>query len=477
MKNVKTAVPETPKTCTVCFEDFGKFRKPVPCPSCPEKNPPSVCRSCTEEYLLESPRDAHCMQCKHEWGYQFTHEAFSSVFSKTYRQNRQEKALEREKGLLQQTLPLVALEREKKDATERLKILRQEAAELKKEYAAKLAVIESQMREEMHVIKGKQRIIKNNTPYLFRCPVENDGEQCRGYIESSSWKCGLCQAEICKKCHCVRSESTKKKHICKKEDVETAKAVMAETKPCPKCTARIFKIQGCDQMFCTQCSTPFSWNTGEIVTGVIHNPHYYEMLRATGVVQRNAGDAPCGGMPWFDSIYIYAKVCSDEIREKLTTAHRRCSEIENYIANQRRKLEGNRGLEDVRLRWLLGEFKDEKAWQRSIFIRERSINKKREELAILDTFLTGSIERFNDYIQECSERHHSRMTRFDVTKLTVKLLEDIEKIRTFCNHAFVINFKALEYKKWPQIDFKVEYKKSTGHSTELGDRQRALEHE
>ena len=52
-------------------------------------------------------------------------------------------------------------------------------------------------------------------------------------------------------------------------------------------------VKNCDQMWCTQCHTAFSWKTGKIET-TIHNPHFYEWQRQNGTVVRNPNDIECG---------------------------------------------------------------------------------------------------------------------------------------------------------------------------------------
>ncbi len=126
--------------------------------------------------------------------------------------------------------------------------------------------------------------------FIKSCPSGS----CNGFL-GNDWKCGICDVHVCKDCHeIVDVNNGANAHVCSKDALETVKLLTKNTKPCPKCSTAIFKIDGCDQMFCTQCQTAFSWNTMKIVQKErIHNPHYFEWLRnnaPNGEIRREPGD-------------------------------------------------------------------------------------------------------------------------------------------------------------------------------------------
>jgi hypothetical protein len=147
---------------------------------------------------------------------------------------------------------------------------------------------------------------RNRTRFIRACPVET----CRGYL-NQNWKCGLCSVITCSKCNIPiehmsnmgpegpeeqeeQETPEKNEHICNPDDVATAELLANDTKPCPQCGIGIFKIDGCDQMWCIECRTAFSWRTGRIETGgTVHNPHYFEYQRRNGNLARNILDIPC----------------------------------------------------------------------------------------------------------------------------------------------------------------------------------------
>jgi hypothetical protein len=139
--------------------------------------------------------------------------------------------------------------------------------------------------------------------FIMQCP----GAQCKGFL-STAYKCGLCDQYTCKDCLVIKVGD---EHTCNENDKLSAKLIRDSTKPCPKCRTPIYKIDGCDQMFCmsrdkesgTICQTVFSWKSGvELVNAVVHNPHFFALQREGGYVPRNARDVHCGGMPELQSI-------------------------------------------------------------------------------------------------------------------------------------------------------------------------------
>ena len=165
---------------------------------------------------------------------------------------------------------------------------------------------------------------RSRTRFIRACPLEN----CRGFL-NQQWKCTVCNVHTCSKCNVPKvpkakdpndmeetkdakdpndmeatkdakdpndMEETKDGHVCNPDDVATAELLANDTKPCPQCGTGIFKIDGCDQMWCTECKTAFSWRTGNVETGHVHNPHYFEYQRRIGRDARNILDVPCGGL-------------------------------------------------------------------------------------------------------------------------------------------------------------------------------------
>jgi hypothetical protein len=130
---------------------------------------------------------------------------------------------------------------------------------------------------------------KSEWVFVMKCPKE----ECQGFV-GNDWSCGLCALEVCKDCR----EPTQKGHVCNPDTKLSVAAMAKEAKPCPKCAASISKIDGCDQMWCTQCHTAFSWRTGAVESRV-HNPHYYEWMRRNGGMPAmgGAGGPPPGPLP------------------------------------------------------------------------------------------------------------------------------------------------------------------------------------
>ena len=230
--------------------------------------------------------------CNKPWTRKFMVSAMSSSFmNKAYRDHIERLFFEKEQALLPATQPLVERIMEEESIRNRIRSLDEERrafeARMKPLYDACYADLNHHNARVAAPEKERRQFIR-------RC---GDGD-CRGFL-STAWKCGLCHKQTCKECLVCKTptegDEEEEQHICNPDNVETAKLLLQDSKPCPKCATLIFKIDGCDQMWCTQCHTAFSWIRGTVETQ-IHNPHYYEWLRrqsANGEIPRQPGDGVC----------------------------------------------------------------------------------------------------------------------------------------------------------------------------------------
>jgi hypothetical protein len=217
------------------------------------------------------------------------------------------------------------------------------------EIRERLAISLITREDNLHLIfqGGAAAAEKKEKKFIAKCPKED----CRGFLDEKNY-CGLCGTKCCKKCNATISplekeeesedeeddvvyvegpaassvpsfsdkveievieteektktiKDDKKKHICNPDDVETTKLLKRDTKPCPSCGAMIHKIDGCNQMWCTQCHVAFDWKTGEIEKGNVHNPEYFRYMREKGLLKQGGGRGGEVACDRIDDLFVH----------------------------------------------------------------------------------------------------------------------------------------------------------------------------
>lgn len=453
--------------CDICCESFNKStRLKIKCNSCQIV----VCKVCASRYLLETALTAHCMGCKAGWDRTFLCQNLNPTFVNVkYAKYRGSLLFEREKALLIETMPLVLITKHNKEIERELLPMRKEQSRLRnlrletygkasrhvykdgvcvwqveKEADKKVKDLETKIKKlsvEMSIInKRKHRATRPDTNTTESTPAAPkqaapkyirpcSAEDCRGFI-STAMKCTLCETTYCKSCH----EITSTTHICKEEDVQSATAILKDSKSCPKCHVLTYRLSGCPQMWCTLCHATWNWTTGNIEKGAVHNPHYFEYMRKNGTLPQPDNQNPRGCEEAQYQLEATVQRLKFEDRPMFAYQMVRLRNHVQFFELRRYAVDFVQDNRDLRIKYLLNEI--DKIWfKRLLTQREKQADKKREYEQVLQMFSEVLLDLITTFVR--SESAEAAMSLKNELKAlcgyTNESLENIGKIYK-CKH-------------------------------------------
>ena len=233
-----------------------------------------ACKECVRTYLTHTTLEPHCMKCRKKWDLEFLKTNLNASFMQTdYKDHRKSILIDSAISKLSEHYSNAVIYNNQKkseiEISEKMAKIDEHHHEITKIY-----------REIAGIRNNPDLVLKKEKDERRKFVMPCQTNDCRGML-SSSYKCELCEKFTCAQCF-EAIVGDKEDHTCKKEDVDTADELRRNSKPCPRCGTRISKIDGCDQMWCVECKTAFSWNRGTIETGNVHNPHFFQWMRQTG---------------------------------------------------------------------------------------------------------------------------------------------------------------------------------------------------
>jgi len=378
-------------------------RTAVTCPSCDYM----ACKECTRTYLKTLPKLPQCMNCGDQYTHAFLIQAVNrSWVNKDFQGPMENILFGIELGKLPATQPYVELELERTRLVDQsaqflaqIKVHEKSIFQLSKAIEANKFLMRGEIvPHELRngYVNGRPLVVDNSKTCVLSCPLD-----CRGFL-TEEYKCGTCQSTICKDCLTVNDEE----HVCDENTRLSAEMIKRESRPCPRCRTRICKIDGCDQMYCIAkvdgryCDTAFSWITGCIDTGTVHNPHFFELQQQTGVHMRRAvGDIHCGGVPDIFNLvrYLLSNMTPDieAVRHKIVRLHRAIGNIVNYnIREYRERLNYHPViLRHQRVLFMLKRISKE-MFKKKIYESVTTYNKERSILQLIELVGVCGIEMF-----------------------------------------------------------------------------------
>ncbi len=391
--------------CPICCgvsspRDEDVSTPPIECSYCQF----SACLDCTKRFLMESSTTApKCMGCRKEWSMEFVMEHIPEKlwltayiaehlfdaekrFLPTAQKDANLMIQIRDLRAQVQSMPSIKTMQKRRYAIDLIDQKRQE----KQEITYRISVLKSQC-SLFHEIDDQDTATApvkktTKTTYIKPCPMDN----CRGYI-NNLFVCETCHTQLCDRCHAHKP--TTGPHRCDPNDVLSAREIMSSTRQCPKCFVPIWKINGCNQIFCTACHCIFDWETGKEDNGFAHNPHYFEWLASNNnhtdpTAINQLENMACGEIP---PLRIFAAHVNNE--SLLFKIYRILNHI-RVVIQPEYTLDQVKDNHDLRVGFLAHDF-DEATFKLKIYNRE----KRRMKLRAFSDLIALEINILSDIVR------------------------------------------------------------------------------
>jgi hypothetical protein len=406
------------------------------------------------------------MECKTAWSTKFLVDNLNrSYIDGEYKKHRKILLVDREISRTPDLMNLVERTKLIEEKSDEMKILDEQFKQVKKLYDESFRKLYQKKNEINRIKRGDINVERKK--FIMPCP----GDNCKGYL-STQYKCEVCKLYTCPDCYEIVGYTKEDPHTCLEANLQSAALIKKETKGCPQCGVRIYKISGCDQMWCTECKVAFSWNTGKIIYGgQIHNPHYYEYMRNQnqgGTAPRNPGDVLCGGLityynlnnflkyvnsysqsDWFNTIMTDATINSFIAHYNITSIynftvilmelHRVINHITNVnLLHTREKVRNLGNNDESTVQYILNrKTKDELS---TIILKNDTSRKKHTELLnIYELLSVVGIEKFNNLSQLYANiNYYTKNARkiddlIKMLHLIISVISEYNTLLEYCN--------------------------------------------
>lgn len=426
--------------CDVCINECTIL---ISCPQCLYK----VCKICTSKYLCESINEPNCMNCKHPFNREILIEKMgNSWYESKYKNTRKQVLFESEKAKFPETMDYAQKYKNIDKYENQIRELNKEYDKKYKEFQEYKINLERKIHQLQRFINninnGNNNIpveaidtgglsdkkTKTTTKLYTKCPIEN----CQGMLNDEN-KCITCDTSVCRNCFEVCGDE----HVCDQNTIETLKLLKKDTKNCPGCSTPIHKIEGCYQMWCTNCHITFHYRTLEILNEKIHNPHYVDWLKNNTTIQQG-GDCQNLGYNLFSPMKkshptLYVSCCNIYAHvnhiEAVNLSHAR-RQLESYSNENSKRI--------IRAQFMVGKI-DEKKYKMLLF-KSYKQTQRWGDIVDLITMYIGALKNTLQNIVITKDLTTLQKEMSTLIPYVVKEKERIDKL--YGNYSqFKINFK------------------------------------